>query len=95
MYVTEADDAWYSIDDANKLSQVEWGYSMSFNKDGNILASSAGKYIKIWTFNNGALSYEKNSHMIKAHSLDINVLKFSKSSNLLVSGSDDNYINIW
>lgn len=33
--------------------------------------------------------------MIKAHSLDINILKFSKSSNLLVSGSDDNYINIW
>lgn len=33
--------------------------------------------------------------MIKAHELEINILKFSKCSNLLLSGSDDKTLCIW
>ncbi|CAD8112146.1 unnamed protein product [Paramecium primaurelia] len=95
MYVNEADDNWYSIDDAHPLNQDQWCYSIVFNKDGNIIISCSGKFIKVWKFQGGNMTYEKKKYVIKAHKKDINTLSYSKQQNMFISGSDDNTIKIW
>ncbi|CAD8162077.1 unnamed protein product [Paramecium octaurelia] len=95
MYVNEEDDNWLAINDAQPMSQDQWCYSIVYNKEGNIMISSSGKFIKVWKLQGGNLSYDKKKYLIKAHQKDINTLTYSKQQNMFVSGSDDNSIKIW
>ncbi|CAD8126286.1 unnamed protein product [Paramecium sonneborni] len=95
MYVNENDDLWFDIDDSHPLNQEQWCYSIVFNNEGNIMVSCSGKFLKIWKFQGGNLSYDKKRFILKAHQQDINTLCYSKQTNMFVSGGDDQTIKIW
>jgi WD40 repeat protein len=68
-----------------------WVWSLAYNPEGNLLASSAGdNTIRLWDVSLGVCMM-----ILRGHSLDVYSIAFSPDGALLASGSEDSTIRIW
>ncbi len=72
---------------------IDWVWSVSFNANGEILASGGGNYdrtVKLWDVNTGQCL-----RTLQGHKSDARCVIFSPNGQILASGSHDRTIKLW
>ncbi|CAD8133717.1 unnamed protein product [Paramecium pentaurelia] len=78
------------IDDS--IIQKEMCYAIDINQEFSLMISGKNEDIVLWNFQNGKIN---EISTLKAHSDDVQCLKFSKKQKNFISGSKDNSLICW